>query len=334
MSSYRVPRYFPTTVVGSYPKMPSAEDALRRRRKGEISEDEFREKIRDAIREVVADYLDAGIDIISDGEQSREDMVVYFAERLRGYAPGEWVRIFDNVYFRKPVIVGEVEWVEPMAVEDWEMAKEFSRGHPVKVILTGPYTMLEWSFDLHYRDRREAIVALAKAIRREVEEYIAKGADYVQIDEPALSTRPWREEAELAGEALEYIFRGLSAKRIVHICFGRIERILPYILDYPVDQFDLEFKNSNFRLLPYLKEYGFNKELGYGVVDVHSLQIETVEEIKEAIDKLMKLDIIGPEKVYVDPDCGLKRLPREVAREKLRNMVKAAKLARKEWGEE
>jgi len=127
------------------------------------------------------------------------------------------------------------------------------------------------------------------------------------------------------------VFAGVEVKRVVHICYGRLERLLPYILDYPVDQFALEFKNSDFRLLPYLKEYGYNKELGYGVIDVHSLQVETVEEVKRDIDRLMKLGILAPEKVYINPDCGLKRLPREVAKAKLINMVKAARLAREEW---
>jgi 5-methyltetrahydropteroyltriglutamate--homocysteine methyltransferase len=311
--------------------MPVALEAIKKRKSGEISEEEFNNIVKSAVREVVGDYLWAGVDIISDGEQAREDMVVYFAERFKGYSIGDWVRVFDNEYFRKPVVVGRVEWAKPITVELWEYASSISQGRPVKAILTGPYTMAEWSFDLHYKDRRELVLDLARAIRREVEELVARGAKYVQIDEPALSTRPWREDAELLKEALEVIFKGIDAKRIVHICFGRIERILPYILDYPVDQFDFEMKNSNFRLLPYLKEYGFNKEIGYGVVDVHSLRVESVKEIKEAIDKLMKMDIVGPEKVYVDPDCGLKRLPRDVARAKLRNMVEAARLAREEW---
>ncbi len=331
MASYKVPKKFPTTVVGSYPKVDPAPEVLRRKRKNEIDEKEFHELIRPAIKKVVDDYLWAGVDIISDGEQSREDMVVYFAERMKGYIPGDWVRIFDNTYFRRPVIYDKVEWLNPMTIEDWEYARSVSQGRPVKAILTGPYTMVEWSFDLYYKDRKEAVLEMAKVIRREVEEYLARGAEYIQIDEPALSTRPWREDAEIVKEALDIIFKGVSAKRVVHICFGRLERILPYILDYPVDQFDLEFKNSNFRLLPYLKEYGFNKELGYGVIDVHSLQIESVNEILNDIDKLMKLDIIGPEKVYVDPDCGLKRLPREIAKAKLRNMVEAAKIARERW---
>jgi 5-methyltetrahydropteroyltriglutamate--homocysteine methyltransferase len=328
---YSVPRKFPTTVVGSYPKMPSALEAIKRRRSGEISESEFNEMVKVAVRDVVEDYLWAGVDIISDGEQAREDMVVYFAERFKGYSVGDWVRVFDNEYFRKPVVTGRVEWLRPITVELWEHASSISAGRPVKGILTGPYTMIEWSFDLHYRDRRELILDLAKAIRREVEELVRRGARYIQIDEPALSTRPWREDAELLKEALDIIFKGLEAKRIVHICFGRLERILPYILDYPVDQFDLEMKNSNFRLLAYLKEYGYNKEIGFGVVDVHSFQVESLKEIKEAIDKLMKTDVVSPEKAYIDPDCGLKRLPRDIAKAKLKNMVEAARQAREEW---
>lgn len=328
---YSVPKKFPTTVVGSYPKMPVAEEAIKKRRRGEIGESEFHLMAREAIRQVVNDYVEAGVDIISDGEQTREDMVVYFAERLKGFTQGDWVRVFDNVYFRKPIVVGRVEWVSPMILEDWEYARQVSQGRPVKVILTGPYTMLEWSFDLHYGDRRELIMDLAKAMRREIEEAVSRGAEYVQVDEPALSTRPFREDAELLKEALEVLFKGIQAKRIVHICFGRIERILPFILDYPVDQFDFEMKNSGFRLLRYLKEYGYDKEIGFGVVDVHSVQVESVDEIKSAIDLLMKMDIVGPEKVYVDPDCGLKRLPRQIALEKLRNMVEAARQARDEW---
>lgn len=331
MTAYEMPRKFPTTVVGSYPKMPQASEAIRKRRAGELDEPEFHRLVQPAIREVVEDYLWAGVDILSDGEQSREDMVVYFAERMGGYRVGEWVKIFDNVYFRRPIIAGKVEWLAPMTVDDWEYAVSVSRGRPVKAILTGPYTMVEWSFDLHYRDKREAVLDMARVLRREIEEYVSRGAQYIQVDEPALSTRPWREEAELVGEALEILFKGVQAKRIIHICYGRLERILPYILDYPVDQFDLEMKNSGFRLLPYLKEYGFDKELGFGVVDVHTLQVEGVEEILEGVERLMKTDIVGPEKVYLDPDCGLKRLPRDIAKAKLRNMVEAARIARERW---
>ncbi len=325
-----VPKYFPTTIVGSYPKIPPAEDLIRKRKRGLISEEEFHELVKPSIKAVIEDYVSAGIDILSDGEQSREDMVAYFAERLEGYKGGEWVRIFDNVYFRKPVVVSEIKYVAPMAVMDWRYAQSVAGDKPVKAILTGPYTMADWSFDLYYGDRRELVIALAKVIRREVEEFVKAGASFVQIDEPALSTRPLKEDTDIVKEALEIIFGGISAKKIVHICFGKIERILEYLLEYPVDQFDFEFKNSSFRLLPYLYEYGYDKELGYGVIDVHSTRIEEVDEIYADIKRIMDLGFLGPEKIYVDPDCGLKRLPREIAVAKLRNMVKAVKKARTE----
>jgi len=331
VAGYEVPRKFPTTVVGSYPKLPPAKRALRSIRKGETSWNSVYDLFEDAIRGVVEDQISAGIDIISDGEQTREDMVVFFAERVKGYVPGEWVKIFDNVYFRKPIIVSQVEWIDALTVRDWRTASKYSEGRPVKGILTGPYTMIEWSFDLYYRDRYEAIIALAREIRKEIDALVAAGARYIQVDEPALSTRPWREEAEIAKEALKILFSGVDAKKIVHICFGRVEDILPYILDFPIDHFDLEFKNSNFRLLPYLKEYGYNKELGYGVIDVHSTQVESVEEILADIERLMKLGILSPEKIYVDPDCGLKRLPRDIAKAKLKNMAEAARIARDQW---
>ncbi len=329
--TYQVPKKFPTTVVGSYPKLEPAKEALRLLRKGKAERSQVKDLFYKAIKGVVLDHIEAGVDIISDGEQTREDMVVYFAERMKGYKTGEWVKIFDNVYFRKPIIYDKVEWPEPLTVEDWMTATSISDGRPVKGILTGPYTMLEWSFDLYYGDRREAIIDLAKEIRKEVEALVKSGARFIQIDEPALSTRPWKEEADIVKEALHIIFDGLDVKKIVHICFGKIELILPYILEFPVDQFDLEFKNSNFRLLHYLKEYGYDKELGYGVIDVHTSQVETVEEIVDDINRIMKLDILPPEKIYIDPDCGLKRLSRSIAKNKLKNMVEAARIVREQW---
>jgi 5-methyltetrahydropteroyltriglutamate--homocysteine methyltransferase len=334
MVGYKLPRALATTVVGSYPKMPEAEEAIRRRKRGEISEEEFHELVKPAIAAVVRDYIEAGVDIISDGEQSREDMVVYFAERISGYRVGEWVRIFDNVYFRKPVVAAKLEYRGPMAVGDWEYAVSISQGRPVKAIITGPYTMADWSFDTYYGDRRELVLELARVLRREIEEFVKRGAKFVQVDEPALPARPYREEAELVKEALEVMLKGVEAKKIVHICFGRIEKLIPYLLDFPVDQFDFEFKNSGFKLLPYLKDYGYDKELGYGVVDVHSTRVESVEEIYRDIMRLIKLDVVPPEKIYIDPDCGLKRLPREVAKAKLKNMVEAARRVRRELGYE
>ena len=322
----------PTTVVGSYPKFEVAKEALRRYRKGDIGEEELDKAIMEATKLVVKDYLNAGIDIISDGEQRREDMAVFFAERLEGFRISGWVRVFDNIYFRKPVIIGEVKFKRPITVKDWKYALAFSKGRPVKGIITGPYTMADWSFNEYYKEREELVIDLARALHEEVKELERAGAKYIQVDEPALSTHRERQDMELAREALREVFKGINAKRIIHICYGKLERLFPDLLEFPVDQVDLEMKNSGYRLLPVLKEYSFDKELGLGVVDVHTLRVESVEEVVRGIK--MALEVIGPEKIYVDPDCGLKLLPREIALSKLKVMVEAVRKVRKELGSE
>jgi len=322
----------PTTVVGSYPKFEVAKEALRRYRKGDIGEEELDKAIMEATKLVVKDYLNAGIDIISDGEQRREDMAVFFAERLEGFRISGWVRVFDNIYFRKPVVIGEVKFKRPITVKDWKYALAFSKGRPVKGIITGPYTMADWSFNEYYKEREELVIDLARALHEEVKELERAGAKYIQVDEPALSTHRERQDMELAREALREVFKGINAKRIIHICYGKLERLFPDLLEFPVDQVDLEMKNSGYRLLPVLKEYSFDKELGLGVVDVHTLRVESVEEVVRGIK--MALEVIGPEKIYVDPDCGLKLLPREIALSKLKVMVEAVRKVRKELGSE
>jgi len=154
-----VPRKFPTTVVGSYPKLPPAKEALKRMRKEEITSEEFEKLVDNAIKMVVEDQIETGVDIISDGEQSREDMEVFFAERLKGFKvgheAGDWVRVIDNIHFRKPVVVEKIEWAGPMTVEDWMVATEYAQGRPVKGIVTGPYTLADWAFNEYYKDRSE-----------------------------------------------------------------------------------------------------------------------------------------------------------------------------------
>lgn len=326
--SYSPPNEFKTTVVGSYPYFPEALRAFQLRRMGKIDQ-EYESLVREATRKVVEDYLGAGLDIVADGEQRREDMAVFFAEELHGFEISDLVRIFDNVYFRKPVIAGKIAWSHEIVVKDWKYASSISKGRPVKVTLTGPYTMYSWSFDKFYGDPRRAILDLAEALKIEIESLVRAGATYIQIDEPALSTRAEKSDVEIAGEAFDVMFGGLRGiKRITHICYGKLERLFPEILDFPIDQIDLETKNSNYQILNILREYSFDKELALGVVDVHSPRVEGVDEIIEGIWR--GLEIVRPDKLYVKPDCGLKRLSREIALAKLRNMVRAAERAREE----
>jgi 5-methyltetrahydropteroyltriglutamate--homocysteine methyltransferase len=252
----------------------------------------------------------------------RGDMVAHFAELLDGSMRiGGLVRSYGNRYYHKPVITGELRWQAPMTVEMWRYAQGLT-DRPVKGMLTGPYTMVEWSFDEHYATRREAVLDMAKLIRREVEELVKAGARYIQIDEPAIHTRP-EEDFDLAVEAMHRVVDGIDAEFHTHICYGAVELIYPDMLRLPVTQIHLAFKNTNWEYLQLLEKDAFDsgKQLGLGVTDVHVRTIESVDEIKDGIRRTLKL--VPPERLWILPDCGLKTRTIEEAEAKLQVMVEA-----------
>ncbi|MBX6377611.1 MAG: methionine synthase [Clostridia bacterium] len=316
-----------TTTVGSFPKPAYLTKARGQFQRGEIGAEELQALERRATEECIRLQESIGLDILVHGEMERGDMVTYFAEKFRGFGISGLVRSYGNRYYRKPVIQGPVGRDAPVAVEAYRLAQSLT-DRPVKGMLTGPYTICDWSFDDHYGDRRSCVLALAELIHQEALDLERAGCRYIQIDEPAISTRP--EEIDLAIEALGIVTDGLRAKTITHICYGHFERIYPRLLDLPVDQIDLEASNNDFALLDLLRRHPFRKEIGLGVVDVHSHRVETVEEIKRGIYKA--LEFLTPEQVYVDPDCGLKtRTPAE-AEAKLRAMVEAVRQVKEELG--
>lgn len=314
----------PTTSVGSFPKPDYLKRARAQATRGEMKEKKLRELEERATREWIHFQEEIGIDILVDGEMYRGDMVTYFAETLKGFEISGFVRSYGNRYYRKPIVVDEVRRAKPMTVEWFQFAQGLTR-KPVKGMLTGPYTIMDWSFNEHYADRRELTLALAEVIHEEAVDLEKAGAQYIQIDEPAVSVRP--EELPLAVEAMGMVTRGLKAKTLTHICYGDFEKIYPGMLDIPVDQIDLELSNSNFELLNLFKKFPFTKEIGLGVVDVHSHVIESKEEVKRRIEAA--LQVFRPEQIYVDPDCGLKTREVNEAKEKLRVIVEAAREVRK-----
>jgi 5-methyltetrahydropteroyltriglutamate--homocysteine methyltransferase len=312
-----------TTSVGSLPKPDYLVAARSQARKGALSPGALRALEEQATREWIKIQEDLGIDIIVDGEQYRGDMVAYFAEHLGGFQQSGLVRSYGNRYYRKPIITGTITRPKPVTVEWWRFAQRLTK-QPVKGMLTGPYTIMDWSFNEHYPSRRAATLAIARVIREEVRDLERSGAQYIQVDEPAISTRP--EEVDLAIEALGIVTRGIRAKTITHICYGDFKTIGPKLHRLPVDQIDLEFANRDFELLEWFRGRRFPKAIGLGVVDVHSHRIESKEEV---IDNLKKaLRVFSAEQIYVDPDCGLKtRTPKEAV-DKLRVVVEAARAVR------
>jgi 5-methyltetrahydropteroyltriglutamate--homocysteine methyltransferase len=322
-----MPRGLWTTTVGSFPKPPELERARNRFARGELSAEELLRMERDETAALIRMQEEIGLDILVDGELYRGDMTTYFAERMEGFAISSPVRSYGNRYYRKPIAVGPIRRPGPITVEWWKYAQSLT-SKPVKGMLTGPYTMMDWSFNEHYPSREAMAMALAEAVREEALALQTAGATFIQIDEPAVSVRP--EELPLAVRALGRATAGLTAKTITHICYGDFDVIYPALLDLPVDMIDLEMANSRYDLLDRFRRHPFTKEIGLGVLDVHDHRIETKEEVKEGLRRA--LDVLPPERIYVDPDCGLKTRTPEEARRKLQVMVEAVREVRAERG--
>lgn len=316
-----------TTSVGSFPKPDYLVKARADLQKGTLSRPELVRLEEQATREWIRFQEDIGIDILVHGEMERGDMAAFFAERLDGYGISGLVRSYGNRYYRKPIIESTLVRPRPLTVE-WHRWVQSLTSRPVKGMLTGPYTMCDWSFDEHYGSRREAVLALAAIVRDEARDLEAAGARYIQIDEPAISTRP--DEVDLAIEAMAVVTDGLAATTISHICYGDFATIYPHILSLPVDVLDLEFANSQFANLEIFRRPKFTKIVALGVVDVHSHVIETKDQIKQGIRRA--LDVFDPELMWVDPDCGLKTRTPQEAKDKMKVMVEAVREIKLEMG--
>jgi 5-methyltetrahydropteroyltriglutamate--homocysteine methyltransferase len=315
---------FPTTSVGSFPKPEYLVKARSEFAKGKISEEEIRKLERKATAFWIEQQEKLGVDVLVDGEMYRGDMVAYFAERLPGFTQGGLVRSYGNRYYHKPIITGEVQWPGPITVEWWTYSQSLTK-KPVKGMLTGAYTIMDWSFNEYYSDRRATALALAGVIRREVEALIAAGCKIIQIDEPALSVRP--EELPIAMEAMEATTHGLDAYFITHACYGAFDQIYSGMLDLAVDNFDLEMSNSDLGLLQLFSRHPFTKDISFGVVDVHTHTLEEAAEVQGRVEQALTL--LPKELVWVDPDCGLKTRTVDEAIAKLKLCVAAAKHARR-----
>ncbi|HEU5310712.1 MAG TPA: methionine synthase, partial [Candidatus Eisenbacteria bacterium] len=264
-----------TTTVGSFPKPPRLEKARQQHARGELSAEALEAMEREETIAVIKRQEAAGLDILVDGELYRGDMTTYFAERMPGFAISNPVRSYGNRYYRKPIAVGPIRRKKPLTVDWWKFAQA-QTSRPIKGMLTGPYTMMDWSFNEHYPSREAMTMDLAEAIREEAFALQEAGAKFIQIDEPALSVRP--EELSLAVRAFGRVTEGLKAKTITHVCYGDFDLIYPGLLDMPVDQIDLEMANSRYDLLDRFRSHPFTKEIGYGVLDVHSHRVETKDE--------------------------------------------------------
>lgn len=319
----------PTTAVGSFPKSRELKSARSKFFRGEVSAEELRVLEEKETREWIRIQEEIGLDVLVDGEMYRGDMATYFARNLDGFEISGLVRSYGNRYYRKPVIKGEIRWRGPITVEYWKFAQSLTR-KPVKGMFTGPYTMMDWSFNEYYPSREDACMDLARALHEEAKALANAGAKIIQVDEPALSARP-EELREFGVKAMKVLTRGIDAYFIVHICYGAFEFIYPEMLELPVDNFDLEMSNSDLDLVELFREHPFTKDLSFGVVDVHSHVVEDLETVMGRIERA--LEVLPPDRLWIDPDCGLKTRTKEEAIGKLRVLTEAASEIRRSMGE-
>lgn len=323
---------FPTTTIGSFPQTKDVKANRSAFRRGEISEQKYVEFNRKKIADCVAWQEEIGLDVLVHGEYERNDMVEYFGEALGGFVFTEkaWVQSYGTRCVKPPIIWGDVYRKKPITVE-WSVYAQSLTKKVMKGMLTGPVTILNWSFPREDISIRESISQIALAIRDEVLDLEANGIKVIQIDEAAL-----REKLPLRKSDwyIEYLDFAISAFRLTHsgvkpetqihthMCYSEFTDIIPAIDDMDADVITFEASRSDLQILDSLKENHFETEVGPGVYDIHSPRVPSVEEIVKALEiMLIKVD---REKLWVNPDCGLKTrgfLETDVS---LRNMVEAA----------
>lgn len=329
---------FPTTTIGSFPQTKDVKANRQAYRKGEISEQEYIDFNRKKIAECVALQEEIGLDVLVHGEYERNDMVEYFGEALGGFLFTEkaWVQSYGTRCVKPPVIWRDVYRKNSITVA-WSVYAQSLTKKPMKGMLTGPVTILNWSFPREDISIRESIAQIALAIRDEVLDLEANGIQVIQIDEAALREKlPLRksdwytEYLDFAISAFRLTHSGVKPETQIHthMCYSEFTDIIAAIDDMDADVITFEASRSDLQILDSLRENHFETEVGPGVYDIHSPRVPSVEEIVNALH--IMLTKIEKDKLWVNPDCGLKTRGTKETEASLRNMVKAAKEIRKQ----
>jgi 5-methyltetrahydropteroyltriglutamate--homocysteine methyltransferase len=329
----------PTTVIGSFPQTAQVRAERRRFLRGELTREAYDAFLEDAIRECIASQERTGIDVVVHGEFERNDMVEYFGERMDGYAFTRhgWVQSYGSRYVKPPLLYGDVARPVPITVRWWSYAQGCT-AKPLKGMLTGPVTMLQWSFVRDDQPREETCLQLALAIKDEVLDLEKEGAAVIQVDEPAL-----REGLPLRRDEWDrYLTWAVGTFRVAttavraetqihtHMCYSEFNDIIAHIEAMDADVLLIENARSGEELLEVFREYRYARDIGPGVYDIHSPRIPSVEEMADKIRA--SLGVLPAERLWVNPDCGLKTRTWEEVTPALENMVAAAERARQEIG--
>lgn len=330
---------FPTTTIGSFPQTAEVRANRKAFRTGEISKEQYIEFNKKKIAECIALQEDLGLDVLVHGEFERNDMVEYFGQHLEGYLFTEkaWVQSYGTRCVKPPVIWGDISRAHPITV-DWSVYAQSITDKPLKGMLTGPVTILNWSFPREDIPIKQSVLQLALALRDEVLDLEKRGIKIIQIDEAALREKLPLRKSDWYSEYLDFaipsfrlVHSGVKATTQIHthMCYSEFTDIIPAIDDMDADVISFEASRSDLLILDSLKKNNFKTEVGPGVYDIHSPRITSKEEIKVVLEKILKK--VAPEKLWVNPDCGLKTRQDKEVKPSLKNLVDAAKELRNEY---
>ncbi len=326
---------FPTTTIGSFPQTAEIRAARAAFKRGEIGVDDYRHRMRAEIAHAVRVQEDLGLDVLVHGEAERNDMVEYFGEQLAGFAFTRqgWVQSYGSRCVKPPIIFGDVSRPAPMTV-DWTVYAQQLSAKPMKGMLTGPVTILQWSFVRDDQPRSRTCLQIALAIRDEVTDLERAGIGIIQIDEPAmreglpLRRADWAAYLGWAARAFRVSASGVAdATQIhTHMCYAEFNDILPAIASLDADVITIETSRSGMELLKGFGDFRYPNEIGPGVYDIHSPRVPSVAEMSRLLEKAAA--VIPRRNLWVNPDCGLKTRGWAETEAALKNMVQAARLAR------
>jgi len=327
----------PTTTIGSFPQTSDIRNLRVQLRHGKITQDQYQSAIEQEIAKCIKLQEEAGLDVLVHGEFERTDMVEFFGQQLSGFAftTQGWVQSYGNRCVRPPIIYGDVVRPQPMTVQEFQYAQSLT-SKPVKGMLTGPVTMLNWSFprnDISYRDQA---MQIALALREEVSDLQDMGAKMIQMDEPALreglplKPERWEEYLSWAVDAFRLATSVATPETQIHthMCYSEFGDIIEHIERLDADVLSIENSRSNNETLFEITNAGYQHEVGNGIYDVHSPSIPSVEQMVQQLRT--GVENLPVQQIWVNPDCGLKTRSWEEVIPSLKNMVKAAQTLRQD----
>ena len=319
---------FPTTTIGSYPQTQEVRKMRTAYRAGRITGQEYTEFIRSQIERVISFQEEVGLDVLVHGEFERTDMVEFFAFKMDGIATTQhgWVLSYGSRVYRPPIIYGDVSRPDPMTLDEILYAQSLT-DKPVKGMLTGPVTILNWSYYREDVPKKEIAYQIALALLDEVRDLEEAGIKIIQIDEPAfregvpLKRKDWQEYFSWAVKAFRLCSRAKPQTQIhTHMCYSEFNEIIEYIYQMDFDVISIEASRSKGEIISAFEKFkGWDRQIGIGVYDIHSPAIPTKEEMKEVMRRAMK--VLPMELLWVNPDCGLKTRRWEEVEPALKNMV-------------